>query len=114
MSEGDKKPEGEQPSEEFVKFEAAMRQIVTVQKEDIVERLPKMFQERKATTKTKVVRKRKTKMNHSEALLLLMKHEVDVVACESNGPQDVKVELGSGEVFVGKSFEPLLERVIEQ
>lgn len=45
----------------------------------------------------------------SEALLSLMKHGVDVVACESNGTQDVKVELGSGEVLVAKSFEPLLD-----
>ena len=32
----DKTADSEQPSEEYVKFEAAMRKIVTVSKEDIV------------------------------------------------------------------------------
>lgn len=53
-------------------------------------------------------------MNDSEALVSLLKHEVDVLACESNGTQQVKVELRSGEVFVGKSFESLLDQVIDQ
>ena len=41
------------PSEEYVKFEAAMRRIVSVSKEDIVHRLPKMFQERVADARKK-------------------------------------------------------------
>ncbi len=43
--------EGE--SEEFKKFKSAMVKIVSVRKEDIVERLPKMFQERVADTRKK-------------------------------------------------------------
>ncbi len=50
-------PKTEQPSEEYVQFEAAMRKIVSVRKEDIVDRLPKMFQERVADARKK--RKRK-------------------------------------------------------
>jgi hypothetical protein len=45
--------EGEKPSEGYVKFEAAVRKIVTVSKEDIIHRLPKMFQERVADARKK-------------------------------------------------------------
>ena len=53
-------------------------------------------------------------MDDSEALLLLLKYDVDVVACECNGRQGVKVELCSGEVFTVTSFESLLDTIIDQ
>jgi hypothetical protein len=57
----EKKSDGEQPSEEFVKFEAAMRKIVTVDKESIVHKLPKMFRERVADARKSKKRPRHTK-----------------------------------------------------
>ena len=53
-------------------------------------------------------------MDTSEALLSLLKHDVDVVACECNGRQGVKVELCSGEVFTVTSFESLLDTIIDR
>jgi len=53
----DEKPDSE-PSEEYVKFEAAMRKIMTVSKAEILPKLPKMFQERAADTRKK--RKKKS------------------------------------------------------
>ena len=47
-------------SEKIVRFKVAMQKILTVKKIDILDDLPKMFQERKVTTK-KSARKRKTK-----------------------------------------------------
>ena len=53
-------------------------------------------------------------MGTSEALLSLTKHDVDFIASETNGTQAVKVELRSGEVFAGKTFEPLLDQLVDQ
>lgn len=49
----------ETESEEYMKFKAAMQQILSVKKIDIEHKLPKMFRERKSTTK-KTARKRET------------------------------------------------------
>ena len=46
-------------SEEFVRFNAALKQIVAVKKIEIVEDLPKMFRERKPAKKA--ARKRATR-----------------------------------------------------
>jgi len=47
-------------SEEYMKFEAAMQQILSVRKIDIVDKLPKMFRERKPAKK-KAARKKRTR-----------------------------------------------------
>ena len=59
MTDKEESKSAETESEEFVKFKAAMKQILSVKKIDIEHKLPKMFRERKSTTKT--VRKRETK-----------------------------------------------------
>jgi hypothetical protein len=46
-------------SEEFIKFKTAMMQIVSVEKTDIVDELPKMFRERKPPKNTAKKRKQK-------------------------------------------------------
>jgi hypothetical protein len=57
MSKG-QKPKEEQPSEEFKTFRAAMKQILSVPKIEVVKDLPKMFQERLPPGKPQ--KKRKT------------------------------------------------------
>jgi hypothetical protein len=58
VSHDEEKPETQDPSEEFKTFRAAMKQIVSVQKSDVVKKLPKMFQERVPPSKPR--KKRKT------------------------------------------------------
>lgn len=64
MTEDDKKPESEQQSEEFKTFRAAMKQIVTVRKIDVVKDLPKMFREHKPIKK-RMLKKRAKKQELS-------------------------------------------------
>jgi hypothetical protein len=52
------KTDDEAGSEEFQVFRAAMKQIVSVQKIDVVKKLPKMFQERVPPSKPR--KKRRT------------------------------------------------------
>jgi hypothetical protein len=57
MPEDERPKEQESESEEFVRFKAAMLQIVSVRKEDIIEKLPKMFRERVADARKKRAKK---------------------------------------------------------
>lgn len=53
-------------------------------------------------------------MDIDEAFLTMLKHDVDVASCESKGTKSVKIKLGSGDVFVGTTFECLLPQILEQ
>jgi hypothetical protein len=53
-------------------------------------------------------------MNIDEAFISLLKHDVDVISCESKGDQNVKVKVASGKVFVGTSFDSIFGEIVEQ